>query len=997
MTQEPSFVAIKLKPGARDVRGEAVALALETEHGLDIGRVHAVRLYAVSLDCDRTKLKEAAEAVLADEIVETVDVGRVGGAAERAASYLLISRQPGVTDDEGKVAQQALAELLPELAQREQRVFAQRLYLFEKAVPLALLQKLGDEHLGNPMVDRVEVGEGAPHRVHSGMVQVEAHTSASSVTLPENDAELLALGNAMGLALNIDELSAIRAYYADPAVRAERAARGMPSAPTDCELECFAQTWSEHCKHKEFNALIEMENAKTGETFTVDSLFKSYIRKSTEEIRAKYAARGEDWMVTVFSDNAGVVHLDDDRLFVLKVETHNSPSALDPVGGAMTGILGTHRDAFGTGKGGARLLFNTNVLCFGPRDYDKKLLTGQLHPARIMDGVREGIEAGGNKCGVPTVNGAIVFDDRFSGKPLVYCGSGAVMKKTYAGTPSHMKEIHAGDRIVLIGGPTGKDGIHGATYSSVQMTDGAPRSIVQIGSPFTQKLASDLLEVACDRGLVSGCTDNGAGGLSSSIGELALSSGGANVDLTDVPLKYPGLEPWEIFLSESQERMSLAVRPEKLSEILALAAEYAVDATVIGTFTATGRLDVAYKSSPILSLDLAFLHDGVPRKHLHAKWTPPSSKEPVLGEIDANAALLELLSSDNICSRESVIRQYDHEVKGLSVVKPLMGEHGIAPQDAGVMRTSLTSFGGLAVASGIAPKYGDLDPYEMSAGAFDEAIRSLVSVGARLPRVSAPSSISACDNFCVPDSVYDAAKNPGGHQKLGSLVRMCQALYDMATFFDVPMTSGKDSMKNDFRADGVTISVPPTVLYTVACNVDDVRAVTTAEFKKAGDIIFLLGETYDELGASEFYRLRGELGANVPRVRKEAARDLYYSVQDARKEDPQILVSSHDLSDGGLGVALAECLFGRTSLGAEVVLPDDALSTTAHLFSESHSRLLVTVRPEHAEAFEKRMQGRASRLGRVTSDGWLRISRSGAQVISLETQKLLSAFRGGAV
>ncbi|MFO0664733.1 MAG: AIR synthase-related protein [Polyangiaceae bacterium] len=994
MSREVSFVAIKLKPGARDVRGSALAQALKSEHGIDAGHVHAVRLYALATSVPNDELEQAASAVLADEIVEEVEVGRV---TTEASCFLMISRLPGVTDDEGKVAQQALADHLPQLAGKTQTVFAQRLYLFEKSVPRSLLEKVGQEKLGNPIVDRIEVGDGTPAHAHAAVVHVEPHKTATYVELPDDDAVLLDLGNARGLALNLDELSAIRSYYRRPEVAEQRAKRGLPASPTDCELECFAQTWSEHCKHKEFNASIAMENAKTGETFTVDSLFKSYIRKSTEEIRAKYSARGEDWMVTVFSDNAGVVHLDDERLFVLKVETHNSPSALDPVGGAMTGILGTHRDAFGTGKGGARLLFNTNVLCFGPRGYGEKLLKGQLHPTRVMDGVVTGIEAGGNKCGVPTVNGAIVFDARYSGKPLVYCGTGAVMKKTYAGALSHVKEILPGDVIVLIGGPTGKDGIHGATYSSVQMTDGAPRSIVQIGSPFTQKLASDFLEVACDLGLVSGCTDNGAGGLSSSIGELALSSGGAKVDLTDVPLKYAGLEPWEIFLSESQERMSLAVRPVHLPALLDLARKYAVDATVIGKFTNTGELDVSYKGATILSLSLSFLHDGVPRKFLRAKWTPPAAKEPTLGAVDPANALLALLSSDNICSRESVIRQYDHEVKGLSVVKPLMGERGTAPQDAGVLRTSFDSFQGLAVASGIAPKYGDLDPYEMSAGSFDEALRSLVSVGARLPEPGAPVSISACDNFCVPDSVYDEARNPGGHQKLGCLVRMCQALYDMATFFDVPMTSGKDSMKNDFRADGVTISVPPTVLYTVVGTVDDVRHVTTAEFKKAGDVIFLLGETYDELGASEFYRLQGVLGANVPRVRKEAAKDLYLRIQHARKENPRVFVSSHDLSDGGLAVALSECTFGRERLGAQIDLPEGALSTAALLFAESHSRLLVTVDPAHAESVQTRFGPRATRLGVVTGDGLLSVKRGGSEVIRVETARLLAAFRGGPV
>ena len=535
--------------------------------------------------------------------------------------------------------------------------------------------------------------------------------------------------------------------------------------------------------------------------------------------------------------------------------------------------------------------------------------------------MRKGIEDGGNKSGVPTVNGAIVFDARYAGKPLVYCGTGAVLPMQLAGLNSWEKNIEPGDRIVMAGGRVGKDGIHGATFSSIELDEAAPATAVQIGSPITQKLAMDFLLLATRRGLVRCSTDNGAGGLSSSVGELALIPGGAVVELERVPLKYPGLRPWEIFLSESQERFTLAVAPEKLPALLELGREMEVELSDIGHFTDAGVLDVRFGGQPVAALSLEFLHEGVPRKTLLAEWTAPVLTEPTLPvSLDYNDVLLRLLGSPNICSREAVIRQYDHEVKGRTIVKPLMGGTGQAPQDAAVVRFNFESWAGVAVSNGILPRYGDLDAYQMSAGAFDEGVRQIISVGGRLPNLSPRDGIfwSVNDNFCVPDSVYDPVSNPDGKLKLAKLVQMCQALRDACAAYCIPLTSGKDSMKNDFKADGVKISVPPTVLYSMTAKIEDVRQVVTSDFKQAGDVIYLLGETYDELGGSEFYQLDNTLGANVPRVRFEEAKALYVLVGEANEQ--QLIQSCHDLSDGGFAVALAECTFGRDGLGADLDL-----------------------------------------------------------------------------
>ncbi|WP_375433768.1 AIR synthase-related protein, partial [uncultured Hymenobacter sp.] len=762
------------------------------------------------------------------------------------------------------------------------------------------------------------------------------------------------------------------------------------------ELEILAQTWSEHCKHKEFSAVIKYKDADTGEEQEIDGLFKTYIKNATSEVDRQLRANGNDWLIKVFSDNAGAVRINPESLFVWKVETHNSPSAIDPYGGAITGILGNNRDPLATGIGGARLLFNTNVLCFGNPEFNGTLLSNQLHPRRIFEGVRKGIEDGGNKSGVPTVNGAIVFDDRYAGKPLVYCGTGAVMPMQLAGLDSWEKNIDAQDRIIMAGGRVGKDGIHGATFSSIELDETSPATAVQIGSPITQKLAMDFLVLATRRGLIKCSTDNGAGGLSSSIGELATISGGAVVELEKVPLKYPGLRPWEIFVSESQERFSLAVEPAKMDELLALGREMEVELTDIGYFTADGYLDVRFDGDSVARLNMEFLHNGVPRKVLEAEWSNPQASEPTLpATIDYTDVLARLLGSLNICSRESVIRQYDHEVKGRTIIKPLMGATGQAPQDAAVVRFNFDSWEGVAVSNGILPRFGDLDAYHMSAGAFDEAVRQIVAVGGKLPNLSYGDGNfwSVNDNFCVPDSVYDATTNPDGKLKLAKLVRMCEALRDATAAYCIPLTSGKDSMKNDFKADGVKISVPPTVLYSMTAKIEDVRQTVTSDFKQADDVIYLLGETYDELGGSEFYQLFGELGANVPQVRFDKAKELYTLMGQAN--DQHLIQSCHDLSDGGLAVALAEATFGH-GYGATVDLPEGQ-PVQVQLFSESHSRFVATVAPEDVVAFEQHFGARATRLGVVTPDSQLTVRHAGQPVIAASTAVLRHDWTNGPV
>lgn len=990
MTEPPAnVVTIAARAGAKDPRARHIAAAIERQLGVVPKGVSTLRLFASAEPFAAETLAEVARDAIADPIVDEVAVTEAVGIGH-AGTYVHLARLPGLTDDEGRSAELSLA-LVTGQAVAPWTLFSEELVVFDDVFSDETLRTIAHAILGNPNVHELTWGRLPFLPKRPARVSLTAVPRVDVIPLPPHDVELAALSKERSLGLSTAEMKAIVGYFATPEVRAARSGAGLSESPTDCELEIFAQTWSEHCKHKEFNATISVDDRELGEKRTVRSIFKSYVAAPTREVQKILDARGQSFVVTVFDDNAGIVKVDATTNLTLKVETHNSPSALDPYGGAITGILGCNRDAVGTGRGGGRLYFNTDVLCFGPPSYQEPLLPGQLHPARVFEGVHAGVRDGGNKSGVPTVNGALVFDDRFAGKPLVFCGSAALVPTHAAGEPSWTKDVRPGDRIVTVGGRVGKDGIHGATFSSHELREGQSRGVVQVGSPITQKLVVDLLEEAAAKGLVVGVNDSGAGGLSSSAGELARVTGGARIDTSRVPLKYPGLLPWEIFLSESQERMTLAIRGDKLEAFFALAHARGVEAADIGEFTASGNLEVVHGAIPVAHLDLRFLHEGAPPLFLEAIVEPPqrTSVAPFVG--DLGELLLRVLGSPNVASRESVVRAYDHEVKGKTVVKPYMGEQGGAPQDAGVLLVRHDGHEGVAVSSGIVPRYGDLDPYAMAQGAFDEAVRALVSVGARLPcDAEGPfEAFAGCDNFCVPDSVFHEAQNPDGREKLGKLVRMAEGLAEMVRAFEIPMVSGKDSMKNDFRAGGRKISVPPTLLVTMIAKIRDVRRVVTTEWKAPGDVIFLVGETHDELGRSIASELLGELGGSAPRVRIAETRALYTMMAEAHAKG--LLASSHDLSDGGLAAALAESCIGA-GLGAEVELSCAERSAYVSLFSESNARFLVSVKPEDEGALTQIFGPRATRLGRTAGDA-LSVTSAGEKLFTLSLAALTGAYQ----
>lgn len=983
-------IEIGFKEGIRDALGDKVARRINEHLQIAVDRVRTIEVHTIDGDLTHEELERAARGPLSDPIIQDYEINK--GLADRFDWLIEVGFRPGVTDNVGKTAREAIDLLLGASSGRLQGVYTSRQYVIDGPISRHDAENIATSLLANELIERYDIIDGRSWGRQKGVspyvpkVVGENRLIVEEINLDVSDENLLRISNDRVLALNINEMKALRDYLLDEQFLAAREKVGLGGKMTDAELECLAQTWSEHCKHKIFNAQIVYED-EHGASEKVDSLFDTYIKGSTKVIRERMGK--DDWCLSVFVDNAGIIRFNDEYNLVFKVETHNSPSALDPYGGALTGIVGVNRDPFGTGKG-AKLIFNTDVFCFAPPTYDKPLPKRILHPRRIYEGVREGVEHGGNKSGIPTVNGCIVFDERYLGKPLVYCGTGGIMPASVGGKPSHTKEIQPGDAIVMAGGRIGKDGIHGATFSSEELHEGSPVTAVQIGDPITQKKMTDFLLMARDRGLYRAITDNGAGGLSSSVGETARLSGGSEMDLKKAPLKYPGLNPWEILISESQERMTLAVAPECMEAFRDLARQMDVEVTEIGKYTDSGMFHVLYDDKTVAYLDMAFLHDGVPQMKLRAEWLPPRHAEPDFPEpAHMGQALKSMLSRLNICSKESVVRQYDHEVQGGSVIKPLVGAQSDGPGDAAVIRPVLDSFEGVVVANGICPRYSDIDTYHMTACAIDEAIRNAIAVGGSLDH------LAGLDNFCWCDPVQ-SEKTPDGEYKLAQLVRANRALYDYTTAFGVPCISGKDSMKNDYQIGDTKISIPPTLLFSTIGKIDDVRKTVTMDAKTAGHLVYVMGETYPELGGSEWYAMHGFIGNGVPQVRAKKAKELYEALSRAMRAE--LVASCHDCSDGGLGVALAETAFsGGLGLFVDLgLVPSVGIERNdTLLFSESQSRFVVTVSPDAKDAFEEMMQGVTMKLmGVVLTEGVLKIDGiGGKRIIEEDIHHLKAAWQ----
>ena len=749
--------------------------------------------------------------------------------------------------------------------------------------------------------------------------------------LSASDAKLLEISKKGQLFLNLNEMRQIRRFF-----------RKQKRNPTDCELETIAQTWSEHCYHKTFRGNITYRESKATPVLgnlKIKNLLKSTIMKATRELN-------KSWCVSVFKDNSGVIKFDQKNNICFKVETHNHPSALEPFGGANTGIGGVIRDSMGTGLG-AKPILNTDIFCFAPPDLAfNKVPSGALHPKRVMKGVVSGVRDYGNKMGIPTVNGAVLFHENFAGNPLVYCGTAGIMPKDKS-----FKQTHPGDLAVVVGGATGRDGIHGATFSSGELThesETVSSGAVQIGNPIQEKKVLDTILQARDQNLYSAITDCGAGGLSSAIGEMGQELG-ARVYLDKVPLKYSGLSYMEIWISESQERMVLSVPPKNIDKLISIFANENVSAAVIGEFTGNKRLELSYQDNLVCDLDMRFMHEGIPQIAKKAQYTQARHREPGIRlKKDYTGDLLKLLGHYDICSKEWIIRQYDHEVQGGSIIKPLVGLKNDGPSDASVTKPLFNSDKGIILSCGINFRFGMIDPYWMAASCIDEALRQIISVGGSLDEVA------ILDNFCWG--------NPDKPDRLGGLVRAAFGCYDTAKAYGVPFISGKDSFYNEFNVHGKSTPIPGTLLISAISVMADVNKSVSMYAKGSGNLIYVVGNTREELGGSHYYDLYQSIGNQVPKIYPPEAKKSFAALSCASAKG--LIKSMHDCSDGGLAVALAEMAFSG-NLGMEAFLIEvphvaaSGISNEALLFSESNSRFVVEVERARQKDFLKQLKGTA--------------------------------------
>ncbi|WP_037570748.1 phosphoribosylformylglycinamidine synthase subunit PurL [Spirochaeta cellobiosiphila] len=893
--------------------------------------------------------ENTAELIFSDPVAQDVFINNDVGDKLPPWNYVIeVTYKAGVADPTVITCKEAMETALSKKLENNAIIKTTRAFYFKGKIEKADLKKLISK-LHNPLIQQAftltnkewKEGKRLPLSYQTAVPESSVEVRSISITDIAEDSKLAELSKTRLLALEKDEMRAIQRHYQLDSTKELRKSKGLTIEPTDVELEMIAQTWSEHCKHKIFAADIEYKDQDS--ITNISSLYSTYIKDTTKTI-----SKERTYLRSVFHDNAGVVQFDEDTLLCFKAETHNSPSALDPYGGAITGIVGVNRDILGTGKG-AKPIFNTNVLCFGdPNIEEKEIPTGLLHPKQVMEGVHHGIIDGGNQSGIPTVGGAFAFDDSYIGKPLVFAGTGGILPAKINGEESWIKHIDKGDLVVMLGGRIGKDGIHGATFSSQALDEESPTSAVQIGDPITQKKMTDFLLEARDLNLYKGITDNGAGGLSSSLGEMAESSGGVLIELDKAPLKYNGLAPWEILVSESQERMSLSVDPEQLSSFLQLAQRRDVEATVIGEFTDSGYVELKYNNSLVGLLDMDFLHNGLPTMKLKAKWIEPKRENQKLDDNHGKKWLLRLLEDPTIASKENLVRQYDHEVQGNSVIKPFTGIKADGPSDGAVIRPKATSLKGVTVTHGICQRISDGDTYHMAMNAVDEAYRAHIALGGN------PDEVSALDNFCWPDPI-ESEKTPDGQYKLAQLVRACQGLQKVCLDYKIPLISGKDSMKNDAILDNKKVSIRPTLLISLMGTINDVRKSVSTDFQKAGDLIYILGATSSDTGGSSLEKILDcELG-KVPEVHTQKALSLYTTLHKIMEDN--LIHSCHDLSDGGLGVALVEsCIGGK--IGAQIDISkipvvSTNMEKTRILFTETPSRFLVSIAPSDKEKFEE--------------------------------------------
>ncbi len=912
-------IEVQVSEGSSDPRGGA-ALKQANDAGFTPSSIDTTSVYLVQGDLDDAAVSTIANELLSDPVTE---VAKIGSSKPHADSIIEVHPQPGVMDPEAQAVESAIEHLLGE------NVLVQTARRFDfYGIDTDEAEKLARHCFANTVVHDIHTTPYHPNEFPRGHAHDMVVPEIPITTL--NDEELETMSRDSHLFLDLEEMQGIQTHY-----------KNLGREPREIELETLAQTWSEHCVHKTLKATIRYtgpdatnrpHHEEHGDgSVTIHNLLKATVAAATFELMEESVG----WCLSVFVDNAGIVKFDDEHAVCFKVETHNHPSALEPYGGAATGIGGCIRDIMGTGLA-AKPIAATDTFCVA--NFDNEAPEGCLPSRRILGEVVRGVRDYGNRMGIPTINGGVWFDNNYAGNPLVYCGCVGVMPiDCIEGEAKH------GDHIIVIGGKTGRDGIHGATFSSAELTDTHADEFshaVQIGNPITEKKALDAILEARD--YESGClfsaiTDCGAGGFSSAVGEMGEQIG-ATVHLEKAPLKYRGLTPSEIWISEAQERMVLSVPPEKVDIIREICNRHDAELCDLGEFgTQNKELILQYNGETVGRIDMHFLHEGYHGATRTAKWSPLPTKVAGSNAIDIQVMLPKLLAHPNIASKQSVVQQYDHEVQGRSVIRPFCGPSGGAPSDAAVITPVRGSSKGLAIGSGLATALAD-DPYLIATAAIDECVRNIVCVGGD------PSTIAILDNYCWP-GVKD-------EESLGRLVRCSHGCYDAAKAFGTPFISGKDSLNNQFTTEsGETIYIPPTMLISGFGIIDDIATCITMDAKTPGNVLVLVGETKSAMGGSHLLLIDSDAKCNneLPTVSlTDGPRNAKHVFEATQKG---LITSAHDCSEGGILVAAAEMAFGG-GLGLDLQLKDESLC-----FSETPSRYLLEVQPEKIEQLQQIFEG----------------------------------------
>jgi phosphoribosylformylglycinamidine synthase len=963
----PARLEIGLKDHLKDAEGEGVRQKALDYFGIQLLRVRSIHILTIDADLNPGQLKQIQTEIFTNPVTQLSSFEPL----EFPFDWTIwVGYRPGVRDNPGSTAVEAVEDLLGVRLAPEEAIYTSKRYCIEGPDLVAAdLDKIAGELLANDIIQQCKIISATDWDATTGVgfiipkVQLDHVPTVSTIPV-DTDETIKRISDERNLALNPNDIPTIRAYFLDKKVQADRAQVELTD-PTDVELEFISQARSDHCNHNTFRGLFHYRDLASGQNEIVDNLFKTCIESPTLALKAK-----KSWVVSVLWDNAGAGRFDNDHYYVITGETHNSPSNMEAYGGAITGIVGVYRDPLGTGKG-SRLVMGGYGYCVGPRDYNGALKP-HLHPRRLLDGVIEGVRDGGNKSGIPTTFGQVVFDPGYLGKCLVFVTAVGIMPAQINGDPAEEKRTCAGELVIMCGGRVGKDGIHGVTAASETFSENTPAGHVQIGDPYTQKKMHDFLLEARDNGLIQFITDNGGGGLSSSVGESARFSNGCDIELEKVPLKYEGLDQWEIWVSESQERMTVAIRPENLDEFMRLSQKHAVESTVIGRYTDSGKLHITYEGKTCAHMDMDLLQSGFPQWEFEAEWTPPEQRglvEPRVKAPDNYERLMkDMLARPNICSIEWIVRQYDHEVQGSSVIKPLVGAERDINSDATVVRPVLNSLKGLAFAQALLPTYSAIDAYHMTSCSIDEAIRRLLAVGAN------PDHIGGVDNFCWPNIQYHSMNNPDGKLKAAQLVRACWALRDMCQAYEIPLLSGKDSMYvdgylPDQNGEIHKVSALETLQFSAISVIEDIRQCVSMDSKFPGDLIYVLGFTRNELGGSEYYAHLGDVGLNVPQVRSTEFLSNYRTLSQSILRG--LVASAHGIYRGGLGVHLAMVAMGG-NLGMQIELDQVPLDGVDRedsvMFSESAGRFIVTIDPNNRQAFENQFKGLACDcVGTVTA------------------------------